>query len=268
MIIKLERKENTLLIKQIEKLVSDGFQDLFLAIIVQGSVATNEIIPYSDFDGLLLVKDNQYNTKKFKIFVQKSMKLIYEFDPLQHHGWFVIKESELKAYPQTYFPHELFEYTSLIYPEKIEFEITIPETIDYSTPFLDLCASLDRKIQGGFHPKNDYQLKAFLSEIMLLPTLFLQAKVKKGIHKKESFEMVKAYVQNDLLGVIEQASSIRANWKPVNVNFIQKFGLTNSNKHLKKIYQKYFFTKLTYNLNEAFNTDLQKLILQMRKQLN
>ena len=88
--------------------------------IVHGSVATNEVIPYSDFDGLLIVKDAFVNSKQLNQFKRASMKLILEFDPLQHHGWFQIKQSDLQNYPQYYLPFEILEHSKLMFPKVSE----------------------------------------------------------------------------------------------------------------------------------------------------
>ena len=123
------------LIYNIRDLIKKKYSFLFHSVLLHGSIATDEVISYSDFDGLLIVKDQYYNSKKLKKFIRESMKLILVFDPLQHHGWFVIFKSQLNNYPQTYFPYEIFKKTKAIYPDKdIQFKIQLPEIIDYNLP--------------------------------------------------------------------------------------------------------------------------------------
>jgi len=267
---KLTKHISNELIEKLSQLVENDFSDLFLAAVVHGSVASNEIIQYSDFDGLLIVKDQHHGSKTFNKFISKSMKLIYQFDPLQHHGWFVIKESELSAYPQTYFPHELFEFSSLIYPQTIELEIELLEKIDYSLPFQNLCVSLEKKIKQNFKPKNDYQLKSYLSEIMLLPTFFLQAKFKKGIYKKDSFKLIQTYIEQEFLIPIDIASNLRLEWSQKSLSLMQKLML-----HLlpinifKKLNEKFWAPKINSNISgfqlEKLNHKLALLLNKMRE---
>ena len=85
---------------------------------VHGSVATNELVQFSDFDGLIILNEGYKNSKALRNFIKNSMKEIYKFDPLQHHGWFIITKNQLQQYPQTYFPHELYKKAKVIYPNK------------------------------------------------------------------------------------------------------------------------------------------------------
>jgi hypothetical protein len=104
------------LIISLRTLIETEFRDLFKAVIVHGSIATNEVVNYSDFDGLLIVKDNYRSDPRLGVFLNRSMKIVYDFDPLQHHGWFVITESELNVYPECRLPQIIFESSMLIFP--------------------------------------------------------------------------------------------------------------------------------------------------------
>ena len=103
------------LIKEIQAIIEKKYRTLFHSVIIHGSIATDELINYSDFDGLLIVKDSYVNSKQLKLFKKESMKLILRFDPLQHHGWFQILESQLLDFPQSYLPHEILDYSKLLF---------------------------------------------------------------------------------------------------------------------------------------------------------
>jgi len=258
-------------VTQIRDLVEKKFQHLFLGVIVHGSVATNEVIKYSDFDGLLIVKEEYQNSKELQQFKKQSMKIIYAFDPLQHHGWFQINEGQLQQYPQTYFPFELFEYAKLIYPyTPLNIRVQIPSNLDYKQPFVDLCTSIENKIERGFRPRNVYQLKSFLSQIMLLPALYIQAKKKHGIFKKFSFEIVEETFGKKLLTPILMASKIRRSWS-YELNFFQRWIMNQDGRIFRKITQKLLAPKISKKtsdlLDSKFFEKLQELMDSMKNNL-
>lgn len=216
-------KGNLGLIKSLQNLIESKYEDLFLAVIVHGSVATNEVIPYSDFDGLLIVKTNMIDSQKLKDFKIESMKYIYKFDPLQHHGWFQINENQLLDYPEYYLPLAVLEKSKGIYPvsKDIDLNIQMNNQPDYLIGLFKMINQLEQKAITKWKPKNMFQLKSFLSQIMLVPCLFYSAKYKEGIFKKESFHAVKATFNQSEWLVIERASQIRNEWHP-QLNYFQK----------------------------------------------
>ena len=177
------------------------------------------------------------------------MEKIFLFDPLQHHGWFIIYESQLNDYPQNYFPHELFYHSMLLYPKKKSFKIKINPNIDYVIPLNNILLSVEKKLNRSYKPKNIYQLKAYLSEIMMLPVLYLQAVEKKGIFKGNSFKLAKSHFSKNEWKIIEIATNIRQEWN-YELNKIQKIMLTKPNKYIRKIAKIFFSPKVKINLNE------------------
>ena len=61
------------LIKELRELVNRKYSDLFVAVVAHGSVASDEVVIYSDFDGLVIVKDKWVGTKEFALFKKESM---------------------------------------------------------------------------------------------------------------------------------------------------------------------------------------------------
>ena len=90
------------------------------------------------------------------------MKLVLKFDPLQHHGWFQIKESDLDNYPESYFPVSLLEHSKLIYPsnDKQILELKISKSIDYKTNLIQILNQFDKRIENNWKPSNVYELKS------------------------------------------------------------------------------------------------------------
>src|SRR5687768_3956555 len=66
---------------------------------VHGSLATGEEIKYSDFDGLAIISAKASadpGTKRAILHKLRSLeRIMFRFDPLQHHGWFVLEEADL-----------------------------------------------------------------------------------------------------------------------------------------------------------------------------
>ena len=100
---------------------------------IHGSLGTYEEEAYSDFDALVIVRDEVFNSQKRLSYVCKKLRnalgIMYEYDPLQHHGWFALIESELQCYDKQYFPVVLFQYSkSLFVHSGRELQINLNET--------------------------------------------------------------------------------------------------------------------------------------------
>ena len=257
------------MVKKIAQLIDHSYPELFYSVILHGSIATNEVIPYSDFDGLLIVKDGFVDSKRLNNFKNESMKLILKFDPLQHHGWIQIKESDLDNYPESYFPVSILEHSKLIYPsnDKQILELKISKSIDYKTNLIQILNQFDKRIENNWKPSNVYELKSILSQIMLIPCLYYSVINNRGIFKGESFVAVKKEFTSQEWHPIEIASSIRLGWKNEFSTFYL-FLLGQSNPLLRKIIKKYAAPKIdtkTHNqLDSVFYSNLNALIQKIK----
>jgi hypothetical protein len=250
----------------------NNYKNILFGAYVHGSMATGEQIFYSDFDGLLIIEDSdKKNFKKLKILINKTLKIIYKIDPLQHHGWFIINKSQLTDYPQTYFPFEIFELSKSLLPDNgLSFKIVIPDNIDYLTPFCDLKNKLINTISFN-KPNNLYTLKSFLSVFMLIPSLYLQAKLKKGYNKKFSFDIARKDFTEMEWQSIETASYIRKMWK-YNLNPFQKYIMTRAGKYFRKFTKLFISPKIPDEykilLNEDFYYKVSLLLEKMNSNIN
>ena len=63
-------------------------------VLVHGSLGTGEEIAYTDFDALVILKDQVFDSpgrlRNVAMKLSRARRFMYEFDPLQHHGWFVL----------------------------------------------------------------------------------------------------------------------------------------------------------------------------------
>lgn len=252
-------EENLPLIKELISVINNKYSNLFVAVIVHGSFATNEIIPYSDFDGLLIVRDKWMGSKKLERFKKETMKQILKFDPLQHHGWFQIKESDLLDYPEHYLPLVILQHSKTIYPFDSDITLTIkmPRNIDYKSSLINMLNQFEKRDKENWKPKNMYQLKSILSQIMLIPCLYYSAINNKGILKRESFDAVRPLFSSKEWMPIKVASKIRNDWD-FKLNFYQKMSYTSSNDLIRKISKKFLGPKIKLKYSELLNDEFYK----------
>ena len=266
---------NENIVFQIRRLVQNGYADLFRAVIVHGSVGSNDVIDYSDFDGLLVVKDEYMTSQDLKDFEKASLRLIYSFDVTEHHGWFKISSSQLKEYPQSYLPKEALDDSALIYPhsEGLILDYKLEEYTDYISPLKSLIASLEKELKRYkcLENINVYQLKSFLSKVMLIPAMYYAAVNKRGISKKHSFSAGKEYFESEQWHCIVVSSTIRRHW-----SFKGRFGfewlMTIPNHYTRSISKRILFPKLKIKevelLDTRFRASLNGLIKKIRNDLN
>ena len=241
--------------------------------LIHGSYATNEEIEYSDFDGLIIINKNAFasfdNFRKTIDVIKKSNKLIQTLDPLQHHGWFILLENELNYYDETFLPVEVLNISkSLLVKEKSAIKINLKSNSNFILGIDKLSKQLLDKIESRDYPRNYYQIKSLLSEFMMLPTLYYQAKVKKGIYKKYSFEIVKDDF-GDAWNIMDKISLIRCNWSEYFIK--NSVNATHNNyltRYLFKKYNKKASTNLLSFLSDEFYGEMKALIIQMRSKLN
>ena len=227
---------------KIKKLVRyiEPIEDSLKAVLLHGSLASNDAISYSDLDALLVIKDETLQDQaKLAQTLERAHHAQYifaEYDPLQHHGWFVLTEEMLKDFPETYFPHIILERSKSLIPQsKLEFDIAIGKKgeAEFQRPFFELAISLRRNLQKPLSDQNVYTIKSILSQFMLLPALFLQAIRQTGIDKKSSFELALKYFSKEEWKVMNEVSAIRENWS-YTLNAWQEYLLTNPNYLLRK----------------------------------
>lgn len=271
--IKISRYNgNIQLVNKIRNLIEKNYSNLFYAVIVHGSIATDEVIKYSDFDGLLIVKDSYVKSNQLKRFKRESLKLILKFDPLQHHGWFQITKSQLSNYPENYLPLVILEKAKLIYHESLieNIDVIITSEINYKSFLLKMIEQFERRIETGWRPKNLFQLKSVLSQIMLMPSLYYSAINNKGIFKKESFDAVRTHFSAIEWMPIETASYIRTKWN-YKLNGVQTFMLRIPDTRTRKMARLIFSPKINSEfdtlLNDEFYLNLKSLIQKIKSDI-
>ncbi len=259
------------LVSELKLLIKSQYLDLFHAVIIHGSVATNEVIKYSDFDGLLIIKDKYVNTKELKRFKSDSLKIILKFDPLQHHGWFCITKNDLNNYPEHYLPSVILKESTLLFPRTINLVIDQPNAVNYTNGLISMIDQLELNISNKWRPRNIFQLKSFLSQIMLLPALYCSAKHGFGVLKKDSFDVAKVDFTNEEWEPIMVASRIREEWD-YSLNPLQQVVMTSPNYFFRKITKKIMAPRINDQikkmLDDTFFCKLNLLLTKIKNNLN
>jgi hypothetical protein len=224
---------------------------------VHGSVGTHEEISYSDFDGFVILKNDVLNhpekLKKVAKVLIDSEKIMFEMDPLQHHGWFLLTEMDLNNYPESYFPHELLSYSKCLFGSTI-LNIQLRKSgykNESIEAFNKLADGIISKLNSKTFLKNYYGFKNLLSEFMLLPAVFIQAKTGRGIFKKFSFEKVRTELA-EKYKVMDEISLLRKNWNYQPPTFYS-FKRKNNFSFLESIPSKYFSGSLPLDLKNKFD---------------
>lgn len=194
--------------------ISDDIED----IIIHGSIADNTACSYSDFDCLIILKEEVLQSVDRLIRVasklRKWQKLMLQTDMLQHHGWFVAVTSDFGYWDETYLPIEVFQFSkSLLHKKEYQLKIFANTSVDYKTPFIKLCNELIAVSSADIKAMNSYELKTFISRFFLMPTLYYQAKHKKGIYKRDGFIAVKNDFSGQLWEAVIKLSELRLAWQ-------------------------------------------------------
>lgn len=262
-------------VRRMMSFLSGHLKDDLIGAYVHGSLGTYEEITYSDFDALVILKNEVFESVKRLAGAARKLnrarKIMLDFDPLEHHGWFVLTEADLKFYCNAYFPAELFKCAKSLFDDKgLELEISLRESSsEIRTAFEKMADSIVTKIENRRYPMNVYQLKGLLSQFMLLPALYLQVKNGCGIYKKESFAVAKSDFDPAHWAIMDEVSEIRAGWS-YEISPLQKWLMSNPHA-LSRYYAKKFAPRIPQNikrlLTAEFYSRMEKLAFLMKEML-
>jgi hypothetical protein len=217
-------KGNNTVVKLIQQQLQESTLTSIKAAIVHGSIGDGNEIGYSDFDGIVIVDANEIknveNLLELHQLIKKTELLFFEQDALQHHGWAIFLLNDLRDFKDHLFPLELIQNGKTIFAADgftIEAQNT-SEKDQYKAVLNNLCSSIVHKASHLSTLRNQYIFKNLLSEIMLLPAAFLQAKYYKTISKKESFYNLKNDFPTIDITILNWASDVRQNWAQDSLN--------------------------------------------------
>ena len=180
-------------------------------LLVQGSYADGQFTPYSDVD--LVVIGDLFSQDVWKT-ITKIEELILGIDPLQHHGVQLMDKSCLDAYWQMDLPIDTIKKSSNFTDEPYQLSVKkiIEESYGAKSSVIHTLEAIKRFLEN----KNKQEIglwawKYFLSQLMLLPTLFLEA-VGKYVYKADSFELAQEYFSETAWYSMEAATKARKVW--------------------------------------------------------
>ena len=188
-----------------------------LQLLLHGSLATCDATHYSDADTLLIISDEWLASAErvaaLRAIVARAQRWLYRYDPLQHHGFMIVTQFDLDRYAHAYFPLELLAYA---YPlgktRPVRYRLRSSEG-ESAGRLRVLCDRLDKLERGErAAPETRYALKLALSELMLLPTFYLQA-TGQVMYKRESFRAVRGDLSAAAVAAMDDMSAWRREWR-------------------------------------------------------
>jgi hypothetical protein len=188
-----------------------------LQLLLHGSLATCDATAYSDVDTLLIVShdwlESGERVSELRRIVSRAQRWLYRFDPLQHHGFMLVTELDLGRYARWYFPLELLSYAySLGDVQPIRYRVRASAE-DRTWLLRRVCERIERLERGEIPaPATRYALKLVLSEMMLLPTYYLQA-TGRVMYKRESFAAVRGDFSPEARAAIDALTAWRRDWQ-------------------------------------------------------
>ena len=199
-------------------------------ILVHGSIATLDYVEgWSDLD-LIIVLDadalkNEHSFTSVSRKIRDIDNCIRRFDPLQHHGAHILIPDDFEMYPSVFLPPELYSEAKSLMGESEYVFWKVPSHQQEQNRLAAICDTFIRAEHDGLMRHHShwgeylkdnfqnadngmYQMKYFLSVIMLLPSLFMN---RQGVYctKKDSFNLCRQQVSAENYDIIDRASGIR-----------------------------------------------------------
>ena len=245
----------------------DAFSGLSGTLVLMGSLADNTATGYSDLDAVYFPPDEEFagSPEKIRRALVKAGRVILSFDHLQHHGVFILPESIARK--RSPLPASALQGAVLL-SGKTEIILGGWEN-SWKTnlfPILNKCEKLARNPRA--RPKSLYGIKLLLSQIMLLPSLFLLA-MGKDVSKARSFSLVREMLRDDL-PALDLATKLRASWKrPCSRAFKAGLALSPSPWDFAFAFRRFFRppAETWLALDTGFYEDAGRLARRMRDAL-
>jgi len=184
---------------------------------VHGSLSTMDYVEgYSDLDTLVIVRKEVIEDPKwlieFKRRLARSRTFLYLVDPLQHHGHFVITEYDMKAYPEPFFPLELFKFTTRLTDFSNNLTFYVREAAaELGYIFKFWIEYFSNPYKYGFRKNDAFSIKQFIQSVLLMPTIYYQFKTGKYLYKKYALKLAKSDFDVKTWSIVEKASKVRQN---------------------------------------------------------
>lgn len=221
-------------LSKIRRVSAKTLRELECDLFVQGSVATDEQIGYSDLDLWLVVSrkalSDVNSLQQLAKMVFAIRESLFDFDPLQHHGVMLASEIDASAYSESFLPVEALAKARYVTPESGTGLLLHPRdsTIDAGIALFNLvCLFRKTAIEQTQHSEV-YQVKSLLSCFMLLPSFF-EAACGRPCFKGDSFSRVRKQVPKEIGTIMDEVSLVRQQWQyqPSGLRRCLQYGVRN-----------------------------------------
>ena len=185
-----------------------------------GSLGSGDSIDgYSDADFLVVLRRETVCSEEglFELLWRVSRLLgdILCYDPLQHHGLFVLTELDLGSYPVEYFPPVLLNFATPVFLAEDVGQLSLNARVDRA----ELLASFDALCEGAMRlscessMRSAYNIKALASTVLLVPIFFRQAKYHEFNFKPEGLRKARQEAPPEVWDVIDRITHLRDHWR-------------------------------------------------------
>jgi hypothetical protein len=227
---------------------------------VHGSIGSSEEVGYSDFDALVVLRDKVFDSAdtlaEVAFRLSALRRIMFEYDPLQHHGWFVLVEGDLQNYCEAWFPAALFPWSRSLLPGGARTLVirSRDSGAEFREAFSSLADSTLREVTAGPPLEDAYRLKGVLSRFMLLPSLYLQARDGTTVFKRESFDLAARDFPAGLWSPMDRVSQVRLVWR-YEISRLQRLALTRC-LSLRRPCTRWFAPRVPDAIRQALPHDL------------
>ena len=197
--------------------VSSLLQGLYL----HGSHATRDHAgDYSDVDLVAIlapgVATRSNALKALRNIFIRTRATLCACDPLSHHSIQILTAEDLLDHPQPRFPIHLLQRARQLLPGEAPLRVGIrsEDETERLDRFWRLASSLRQLSIDRSPTMRARMVKDWMSRVMLLPTLALQA-IGESVHKRESFDRSLTVFPDVDWRATDWATSHRSDWGPV-----------------------------------------------------
>jgi hypothetical protein len=185
-------------------------------VILHGSQATGDACAFSDVDIAVVLDDSRPFTlgehRGAVRELKRVLRAIYRYDCLMHHGLMFVVQSDLQRYDQSFLPLETFRRACALHgPAMLSVRTVEPDGQKAKERLRRAVAVMREQAEAEFWQRNDFALKRFISNVLLIPALVAAAR-GRYVYKKDSFEVAREwFTALDWTG-IARAEEFRALW--------------------------------------------------------
>ena len=198
-------------ILRLAKYANENLKEFLLDFIIHGSISTLDYsIGWSDLDTLLIIKKEILKSPKKMIdlrgHLMKILPELYIIDPLQHHQFIITTEKAMLKKTV-----KISKSRNNKNAEKSLLAVNNLFKKSFEGGYMNHHKKENIALEDNFRNKYCmYQLKYFLSCVMILPTYYLDSK-GNSCYKKYSFEKFYSMLNIDS-EILDKATKIREIW--------------------------------------------------------